>query len=72
MRIGGRGTKEVPMLRFCCVFNLWVMSKLGTKRGWVGRKRRSGCGSDRGVAEGRGGQKEQLVMGRAVSWQELR
>lgn len=25
-----------------------------------------------GVAEGRGGQKEQLVVGRAVSWQELR
>lgn len=25
-----------------------------------------------GVAEGRGGQREQLVVGRAVSWQELR
>lgn len=40
-------------------------NELGKKRvGWVEVVT--------GVTEGRGGQKEQLVVGRAVSWQELR
>lgn len=37
------------------------------EEGWVGG-RRSGCSGNRGG----GGEREQLVVGRAVSWQELR
>lgn len=60
-----RGTKEVPMLCFC-VFNLWVVSKLGTMnrgdRVLGGGERRSGCSSKR-VAEGRGGQRNNWSWG---------
>lgn len=69
------GAEEVPILCFCCIFNLWGMNvQIGGNE--LGRKRVGGVEGEvvvvvTGVAEGEGGQKEQLVVGRAVSWQGL-
>lgn len=67
---GPRGANVVFLLCFQFVGVQIGDNELGRKRvGWV----EGGVVVVlTGVTEGRGGQKEQLVMGRAVSWQELR
>lgn len=68
-----RGTKEVPMLCLCC-FHLVGVVQIGNN-GEVRRKveggEEVGCDSNSRVGEGRE-QWEQLVVGRAVSWQEFK
>lgn len=65
-----QGTNVVFLLCFQFVRDVQIGDNELGRESWVGGKR-SGFRSNRGVAEGGGGQKEQLVVGRAVSWQGL-